>query len=54
LIGIDDIELLIDLSMSSVGNDVSIFLVNTTLNIEDLSSLVGDLSSLSLPELPPS
>jgi hypothetical protein len=54
LVNIDDIELLVDLTVFGVGNDVSVFSINTTLNIPNLLSLVSDLSSSSVPELPPS
>jgi hypothetical protein len=54
LVSIDNIELLVDLSVSVVGNDVSVFGINSTLDIPNLSSFVGNESSLSSPELPPS
>jgi hypothetical protein len=54
LISIDNIELLVDLSMSGVGNDVSVLSVLSTLNIEDLLVVIGNLKSLSVPHLPPS
>ena len=54
LISIDDIELLVSLSMSVISNDVSVLLINSSLNIEDLSSFVGNESALSGPHLPPS
>ena len=47
LITIDDIELLVDLSMSLPYNNVSVFSINATLNIKDLSSNVLDDSSFS-------
>jgi hypothetical protein len=45
-ISIDNIELLIDLSVFVPDNDVSVFSINTTLNIEDLSFFVLDDSTL--------
>jgi hypothetical protein len=54
LIGIDDIELLIDLSVFLVGNDISVFRILSTLNIEDLTLLILDSNSSSVPHLPPS
>jgi hypothetical protein len=54
LVSIDNIELLVDLTVSVPGNDVSVFSINTTLDIPNLLSFVGDLSSSSVPELPPS
>jgi hypothetical protein len=47
LITIDDIELLVDLSMSLPYNNVSVFSINATLNVKDLSSNVLDDSSFS-------
>ena len=54
LVSIDDIELLVDLSVSGVGNDVSVFIINSTLDIEDLLLLIGNLKTSSVPHLPPS
>jgi hypothetical protein len=54
LVNIEDIKLLVDLSMSVVSNDVSVFIINSTLDIEDLTLFIGNLSSLSSPDLPPS
>jgi hypothetical protein len=53
-ISIDNIELLVDLSVSVVGNDISVLSVLSTLDIEDLLSLIGNLKSSSIPHLPPS
>jgi hypothetical protein len=53
-VNIDDIPLLEDLILVSSDTNVSVFGVNTTLNFEDLSFLVHNLSSLVFEELPPS
>jgi hypothetical protein len=53
-ISIDDIELLVDLSMSIPDDDVSVFLIDTSLNIHDLSFIIGNESTSISPELPPS
>ena len=54
LVSIDDIELLVDLTVSGVGNDVSVFIIDSTLDIEDLFLLIGNLKTSSVPHLPPS
>jgi hypothetical protein len=54
LVLIDNIELLVNLSVSVVGNDVSVFIIDSTLDIPNLVSFIGNLKSLSVPELPPS
>jgi hypothetical protein len=48
LISIDNIELLVDLSMLFPDNDVSVFSINTTLNVKDLSFFILDDSSSSV------
>ena len=40
LIGIDEIPLLIDLILLSVHTNVSVLLINSTLNFQDLSFLI--------------
>jgi hypothetical protein len=53
-ISVDNIPLLIDLTMLSVGNDVGIFIVFSSFNIEDLSFLVDKEWTFIGPKLPPS
>jgi hypothetical protein len=48
LISIDNIELLVDFSMLFPDNDVSVFSINTTLNVKDLSFFILDDSSSSV------
>ena len=54
LIMIDNIELLINLSMFFPDNEVSVFFINSSVNINNLSSLVLNESSSSIEKLPPS
>jgi hypothetical protein len=53
-VNVDNIPLLMDLVVSLVDTDVSVFLINSTLNFHYLSSLVDNLRSLVSEELPPS
>jgi hypothetical protein len=45
-ISVDNIPLLVDLSMFGVNNNVSVFSINSTLNIEDLSFIINDESTV--------
>jgi Zn-dependent M16 (insulinase) family peptidase len=53
-ININDVPLLEDLILVLVDTNVSVFLINSSLNFENLSFLVHNLSSLVSEELPPS
>jgi len=53
-INIDDVPLLVDLTMLSMSDDVSVLVIKSTLNIQDLSFLVDNKGTLVPEELPPS
>jgi len=53
-VSIDDIPLLVDLAVLWSGFDVSVFSINVSLNMDDLTFLVGDKSILVSEHLPPS
>jgi hypothetical protein len=53
-ISIDNVELLIDGILLSVDTNVSVFLIDSTLNFNDLSFLVDNWGTLVSKELPPS
>jgi hypothetical protein len=44
-VSIDNVPLLVDLSMFVVNNNVSVFSINITLNIEDLTFFVDNEST---------
>jgi hypothetical protein len=54
LISIDDVPLLVNLSMLVESDDVSVLVIKSTFNIEDLSFLVDNEWSLISEHLPPS
>jgi hypothetical protein len=54
LVSIDDIPLLVDLAVFVPNNEVSVFLVNSSRNIDNLSFLICDESTLHSEHLPPS
>jgi hypothetical protein len=54
LVNIDDVPLLVNLSMLVPHNDVSVFSVKTTMDIDDLTLLIDNESILVSPQLPPS
>ena len=53
-ISVDDIPLLVDLSMFVPDNDVSLLSINSAMYIHNLSFLIYDESSIKSEELPPS
>jgi len=53
-ISIDDIPLLMDFVLQSVNTNVSVLGINTSLDFQNLSFLVCDVSSLQSEHLPPS
>jgi len=53
-ISIDDIPLLVDFVLQSVYTNVSVLGINTSLDFQNLSSHVCDVSSLQFEHLPPS
>jgi hypothetical protein len=53
-INVDDVPLLVDLSMFSPGNDVSVFGINSTVNIHYHSSFVDNEWALISEHVPPS
>ena len=54
LVNIDDVPLLVNLSVLVPHNDVSVFSVKTTMDIDDLTLLIDNESILVSPQLPPS
>jgi len=54
LVSIDDIPLLVNLSMLSISNDVSALSIYSSTNIKDLSFLVGNDTIFITEEVPPS
>jgi hypothetical protein len=53
-INIDDIPLLVDLSMFAPNNDVSLFIINSSVDIHKLSPFIDNEWRLVSEELPPS
>ena len=54
LVSVDDVELLVELSMFGVNHDVLVFTINTSLDVKDLSSFIHNEGSFKSEELPPS
>jgi hypothetical protein len=53
-IGVDDVPLLVETVVSVPSNDVSVLVIFTSCDIEDLSFFVNNMGTLVSPELPPS
>jgi len=51
---IDDIEELVDLSVLVVNNDVLVFSVKATSDVQNFTFLICDESTISVEHLPPS
>jgi hypothetical protein len=54
LISIDDVPLLVNLSMLLVDHNILVFSIDSSLDIKDLVVVIDDESVLSSEELPPS
>jgi hypothetical protein len=54
LVNIDDVPLLVNLSMLVVDHNILVLSIDSTLDIKDLVVVIDDESFLSSEELPPS